>query len=323
MRLRISRSSMHAHAGPRPPHDVVAERVERADLALRVARAGRRAGPASRRPPAGCRRARTRSPRRSRARPRGDGTAPASTVVLPEPAGARIRAGPPACSTAARWSGASRSRPRLSAGSTSARSCPDSIAKRCTIAPRRPRGPGRARPAVAPRRRAVGEQHVGRPVRPARRAAAPPRPRPNAACRRARRSCWRGRGSSSARAAKSNAGVSSYAGRSSVSGALSASRATRRSTTTGVRVAHSCVQLVDRLARARAAPRRRAPPAARRPTARARARPTRRSRRARARPARADATRRASSRTPATPTDPARSRATIVTRPTRMGGCRC
>ena len=65
----------HLDAGPGPPHDLEAERVERADLVARAAReigeavlhlgAGR----------AGCTRARTRSRGRSRARPRDGGSA--------------------------------------------------------------------------------------------------------------------------------------------------------------------------------------------------------------------------------------------------------
>ena len=151
--------------GPGAAHDLVAERVERADLAAARRREGRRGGPASRRPHAGCRRARTRSRRRSRARPPGAGTGPSSTVVLPEPAGARMRAGPPAVQHGGALIGREpRPRPPLAAARRRVGGRAPRCATRCTTGASETETGG-ARTAVAPRRCAVGEEHVGRTPR--------------------------------------------------------------------------------------------------------------------------------------------------------------
>ena len=129
----------------------------------------------------------------------------------------------------------------------------------------------RQSPPCAGRRRTTPRCRRGaarRPgPRPARPAAPPPRPRPSAACRHARRSCWPARGSSSARA-EVEGGRELVRGPIVVSRARSsASRATRRSITTGVRVAHRRVQLIDGVARVREHRVVDARPGRRRPTA--------------------------------------------------------
>ena len=94
----------------------------------------------------------------------------------------------------------------------------------------------RARAAVAPRGRAVGEHARRRRRTRPRRAAAPRRSGPTPCGRPGRRSCWRGRGSRGARArTRSGARARTAAAAGSISGARSSSAAHCSSTTTGMR----------------------------------------------------------------------------------------